>query len=91
MRMRKLVLLLAVVATVSVLAIASVGSVSGQENSVGVRYDLNGNNRIERNEVLAAIVDYLFSDLVTRDEVFELIDLYLFDLPVTTPPPRPCR
>ena len=76
-------------ATVSVLAIAGVGSVSGQENSVGVRYDLNGNNRIERNEVLAAIDDYLFTDLVTRDEVSELIDLYLFDLPVTTPTPVP--
>ena len=87
MRMRKLVLLLAVVATVSVLAIAGVGSVSGQENSVGVRYDANGNNRIDRDELLAAVDDHLFTDLVTRDEVLELIGLYLFNEPVTPPTP----
>lgn len=51
---------------------------------MGVLYDLNDNNRIDRDEVLAAIGDYLSSDIVTRDEVLELIGLYLFDLPVTT-------
>ena len=79
MRMRKLVLLLAVVATVSVLAIASVGSVSGQENSVGVRYDANGNGLIEKSEVIQAINDYLFGGGgITKAEVIRLINVYLF-------------
>ena len=46
---------------------------------------LNGDNRIDRDEVLAAISDYLFTDSVTRDEVLELISLYLFDSPVAPP------
>ena len=83
--MRKFALFLVAVATVSFLTILVFGSVSGQENSVGVRYDLNDNNRIDRDEVLAAITDYLFTDLITRDEVLDLIRLYLFDLPVTPP------
>ena len=87
--MRKFVLFLVALATVSFLTISVFGSVSGQENSVGVRYDLNGNNRIDRDEVLAAISDYLFTDSVTRDEVLELISLYLFDSPVTLPTPEP--
>ena len=89
MSMRKFVLFLVAVATVSFLTISVFGSVSGQENSVGVRYDLNDNNRIDRDEVLAAITDYLFTDLITRDELLELIGLFLFDSPVTPPTPEP--
>ena len=86
MRIRKLVLLLAVVATVSVLAIASVGSVSGQENSVGTRYDTNGDNKIDVDEALAAIVDY-FSGLITVDEALEILVLYFSQDPIILPTP----
>ena len=87
--MRKFVLFLVAVATVSFLTISVFGSVAGQENSVGVRYDLNDNNRIDRDEVLAAIKDYLFTDLITRDELLALIGLYLFNEPVTPPTTGP--
>ncbi len=51
----------------------------------GHRYDLNSNGSIERDEVLAAITDFLFNETppgggpaTTRDEVLELIALFLF-------------
>ena len=39
------------------------------------RYDANDNGVIEREEVIAAIVDY-FDDLITREEVIEVIVAY---------------
>ena len=39
------------------------------------RYDLNGNNKIERDEVIRAVSDY-FKALIEKDEVIELIKLY---------------
>ena len=43
------------------------------------RYDANNNGTIERNEVIAAINDYLFSnDPISRSDVIRLINLYLF-------------
>ncbi len=38
-------------------------------------YDLNGNGKIERDEVIAAVKDY-FDGNMTKDEVIELIKLY---------------
>ena len=38
-------------------------------------YDLNGNDRIERDEVIGAVSDY-FKGLIEKDEVIELIKLY---------------
>ena len=52
------------------------------------RYDANNNGAIEKNEVLAAIEDYLFGEedylfgegdeAISKAEVIRLIDLYLF-------------
>ena len=45
------------------------------------RYDDNNNGTIEKNEVLAAISDYLFGEgdeAISKSEVLDLINLYLF-------------
>ena len=45
------------------------------------RYDTNGDGRIDKNEALAAINDYLFGtgdEQITKAEVIEIINLYLF-------------
>ena len=45
------------------------------------RYDTNNNGTIEKNEVIAAINDYLFGEgdqAISKAEVIELINLYLF-------------
>ena len=49
-------------------------------------YDTNGNNVIERDELLSAIRDHLFTDKLTRDELLVLIRLHLFEEPVVTEP-----
>ena len=43
------------------------------------QYDANDDGAIDRDEVIAAITDYLFDGLITRDEVIVVISLYLFD------------
>ena len=45
------------------------------------RYDANSNGIIEKNEVIAAINDYLFGEgdeAISKTEVITLINLYLF-------------
>ena len=45
------------------------------------RYDANGNNMIDKAEVIAAINDYLFGDAdeaISKSDVIKLINLYLF-------------
>ena len=42
---------------------------------LGDRYDANHNERIDSDEVLQAVADY-FADLLTADEILELISLY---------------
>ena len=45
------------------------------------RYDANGNGTIEKNEVIAAINDYLFGEggeAISKSDVIKLINLYLF-------------
>ena len=46
--------------------------------SLGIPYDDDHNGAISRQEVIAAIGDYLFSGLLTRDQIIALISLYLF-------------
>ena len=49
--------------------------------SLVARYDDNNNGTIEKNEVIAAINDYLFGEgdeAISKAEVIELINLYLF-------------
>ena len=66
-------------------AINSVGT--GPPSNVAVteglvaRYDTNNNGTIEKNEVIAAINDYLFGEgdqAISKAEVIRLINLYLF-------------
>ena len=51
------------------------------------RYDANGDGRIDRGEVIAAINDYLFGGAISRRDVIRLINLYLFA--PSTPHNRP--
>ena len=48
------------------------------EQRLRVRYDDNENGAIDKDEVLTAIIDYLFDGLITRDEVLVMINMYLF-------------
>ena len=48
------------------------------EQRLRVRYDVNENGAIDRDEVLTTINDYLFDGLITRDEVLVMINMYLF-------------
>ena len=66
-------------------AINSVGT--GPPSNVAVteglvdRYDTNGNGTIEKNEVIAAINDYLFGEgdqAISKSDVIKLINDYLF-------------
>ena len=46
-----------------------------------VRYDANGNGMIEKNEVIAAINNYLFGEgdeAISKSDVIKFINLYLF-------------
>ena len=67
------------VLVVSILAISPL-------NAAPQDYDTNGNNVIERDELLSAIRDHLFTDKLTRDELLVLIRLHLFEEPVVTEP-----
>ena len=46
--------------------------------SLGIPYDDDHNGAISRQEVITAIGDYLFSGVLTRDQVTALISLYFF-------------
>ena len=45
--------------------------------SLGIPYDDDRDGAINRDEVIAAISDYLFNDRITRDQVIAVIKLYL--------------
>ena len=50
-------------------------------NPLIVRYDVNVNGMIEKNEVINAITEYLFGDgdpAISKSDVIKLINLYLF-------------
>ena len=67
------------VLVVSILAISPL-------NAAPQDYDTSGNNVIERDELLSAIRDHLFTDKLTRGELLVLIRLHLFEEPVVTGP-----
>ena len=51
-------------------------SVTDVENEgIWTRYDFNNNGLIERDEALAAVVDY-FADLITKQQALEVVSLY---------------
>ena len=50
-------------------------------------YDANGNGTIDKEEVIAAINDYLFAGVISKEDVIKLINLYLFG--PSTPHNRP--
>ena len=50
----------------------------GQADDLLETYDTNDNNRIDKSEALTAIEDYLFNESITKDQVLEVIALYLF-------------
>ena len=41
-------------------------------------YDANANGQIEKDEALTAIDDYLFHERINKEQVLDIIDLYLF-------------
>ena len=51
-------------------------------------YDTNGNGILEKNEVLAVVIDY-FRDRISKDDVLEVLILYFLSdaTPVPTPTP----
>ena len=49
--------------------------VTGSQQSLKSRYDANNDDVIDRDEALAAVVDY-FDGLITRDEVLEIVALF---------------
>ena len=42
------------------------------------RYDANNNGRIDKSEMITAINDYLFNETLTKPELIQIINLYLF-------------
>ncbi len=77
------ILLVLVVATAHVYEVQEVSA----ETSVGARYDTDYSGYIEREEAIAAVVDYFNGDL-TKDEVIEIISLYSSQRPVERPSPQ---
>ena len=82
--MRTLSTLLAV--AIALLAVAAPQAIQRQsvhaDTGLGQRYDTNDSGFIDRDEVLAAIFDYLGGEL-SRDDVLKLVGLYFSDAPVT--------
>ena len=54
------------------------GNTAAIQLSLGIPYDDDHDGRINRDEVITAIGDYLFGGSLTRDQVIALIGLYLF-------------
>ena len=61
---------------------AGTGPFSDEANAgdpLVLRYDTNRNGIIEKEEVIAAINDYLFGDgIISKEDVIKLINMYLF-------------
>ena len=68
--------------------VASVSVVNAEPED----YDTNGNGILEKDEVLAVVIDY-FRDEITKDEVLEVLVLYFLRSaepePTATPTPTP--
>ena len=63
------------------LMLTSGGVASAQSNPVS-SYDLNQNNRIDRDELLSVIRAHLFGGTATRGDVLQAIRYHLFDTPI---------
>ena len=61
--------------------LTSGGVASAQSNPVS-SYDLNQNNRIDRDELLSVIRAHLFGGTATRGDVLQAIRYHLFDTPI---------
>ena len=46
--------------------------------ALAAEYDANGNGMVDKEEVITAINDYLFEETLSKAEVIDLINLYLF-------------
>ena len=60
---------------------SNVAKAEDQAEDLVARYDADGNNMIDKAEVITAINDYLFGEggeAISKAEVIELINLYLF-------------
>ena len=73
------------VGLLAVVAALSVPLAVGIVHAAPAHYDANGDGFIDRNEVLTAINDYLFSGTLSREEATEIITHYLFGDPVVQP------
>ena len=51
-------------------------------------YDTNGNGILEKDEVLAVVIDY-FRDRISKDDVLEVLVLYFLKSASPEPPPTP--
>ena len=56
----------------------TVGEAPPVEGTLLERYDANNSNQIEKGEALTAIDDYLIHGTLTKEEVLDVINLYLF-------------
>ena len=54
------------------------GNTAAIQLSLGIPYDDDHDGKINRDEVITAIGDYLFGGDLTRDQVIAIIGLYLF-------------
>ena len=62
--------------------VSDVDEMTPGDGSLLDRYDTNNNNQLDKDEVIAAINDYLFGvgdEQITKDQVIEVINLYLFE------------
>ena len=75
-----------VAVAIALLAVAAPQAIQPQpahaDIGLGQRYDTNDSGFIDRDEVLAAIFDYLGGEL-SKDDVLRLIGLYFSDAPIT--------
>ena len=59
------------------------------QQPIAAQYDANGNNRIEKNEAIDAVIDY-FNGVITKEQAIDIIILYFSGGPIveqTAPPP----
>ena len=52
------------------------------DTPLAVPYDINGNNRIDKDEIFAVITDY-FEGLISKALIFDIIRLYFSDGPIS--------
>ena len=53
-------------------------TVASAPSSLFEQYDVNGNMEIDKDEALTAIDDYLFHGTITKEQMLDIVDFYLF-------------